>query len=51
MYSIITPDSDLFPPNTHINTQGSPQRMLPLKAQSVTQTRNHRVLLGSHYYG
>ena len=28
--SIIIPDSDLFPPNTHLNSQGSIQRMLPL---------------------
>ena len=30
LYSIIIPDSDLFPPSTHLNSQGSIQCMLPL---------------------
>jgi len=29
-YNIIIPDSDLFPPSTHLNSQVSIQRMLPL---------------------
>ena len=42
---------DPFPANTHLNSQGSIQHMLPLKAQSVTQTHSHHVLSGSHFYG
>ena len=49
LYNTIIPDSDLFPPSTYLNSKGC---MLPLKAQSVTQTHNHLVLSGTHFpYG
>ena len=41
LYSIIIPDSELFLPSTHLNSQGSIQRMLRLKVQRVTQTDSH----------
>ena len=50
-YSIIIPDSDLFQSSTYLNSQGSIQLMLPLKAQNITQTHSHHVLSGSHFYG
>ena len=49
LYNIIIPDSDLFPPSTHLNSQGSIRRMLPLKAQGITQTHSHRILSGTHF--
>ena len=49
IYNIIIPDSDLFPPSTHLNSQGSIQCMLPLQAQSITQTHSHQVLSGTHF--
>ena len=48
LYSIIIPDSDLFPPSTNLNSKGSIHCMLPLKAQSVTHTHSHRILSGTH---
>ena len=48
IYNIIMPDS-LFPPCTYLNSQGSIQCMLPLLAQSVTQTHSHLVTSGSHF--
>ena len=39
------PDSDLLLPSTHLNSQGITQRMPPLKAQNVTQTRPGSVTL------
>jgi len=51
LYRVIIPDSDLFPPNTHISTlQESIQRMLPLKAQNITQTHSHHALSCSHLF-
>jgi len=46
---IIIPDSDLLQSSTYLNSQRSIQHMVPLKAQSVTQTQNYHVLPGSHF--
>ena len=46
LYNIIIPDSDLFPPSTYLNSQGSIQCMRPLYAQSITQTQSHHILYG-----
>ena len=45
LYNIIIPDSDLLQCSTHLNSQGSTQRMLPLKVQSITRTHSHHVLI------
>jgi len=51
LYSIIIPESDLFPSSTHLNAQGSIQCMLLLKVQSINQTHSHHILSGFNFRG
>ena len=42
-------DSELRQSSTYHNSQRNIQHMMPLKAQTVTQTHSHYILSGSHF--
>ena len=49
MYNIIIPESDLFPPNTYFNSQGSIQRITIASCQVlICLWMNERVAIAAH---